>query len=258
MQVLNLKGKSVGKIVLPSVFKTALRPDVVKRAVLSYQSKRIQPQGRDPMAGKKTTAESRGTGLGISRMPRVKGGAGRAAFAPGTVGGRSAHPPTSDKKTVKHLSKKENRLALFSALAATSSKDVVSSRGHSVEDVAGLPLVVVNDFEKLHKTKDVEEALIVFGLLSDIYRVRESRRIRAGKGKRRGRKIKQSVGPLIVVGENRGLVEAARNIPGVDVILGKNLNAELLAPGTHLGRLTLWTRSAFEQLNKLTIEGEEL
>jgi len=28
----------------------------------------------------------------------------------------------------------------------------------------------------------------------------------------------------------------------------ENLNAELLAPGTHPGRLTVWTKSAFEKL----------
>ena len=87
-KIFNLQGKPVGKTTLPRVFETPLRPDVIKRAVLAIQSSRIQPQGRDPMAGKKTSAESRGTGMGISRIPRVKGGGGRAAFAPSTVGGR--------------------------------------------------------------------------------------------------------------------------------------------------------------------------
>ena len=45
------------------------------------------------MAGKRTSAESRGTGMAMARVPREKGGGGRAAFAPGTVGGRQAHPP---------------------------------------------------------------------------------------------------------------------------------------------------------------------
>src|SRR4030043_521209 len=92
-EIFDLQGKSTGKIDLPNVFQTPLRPDVIKRAVLAIQSHRIQPQGRDPMAGKKNTAESRGTGLGIARVPRLKERGQRAAFAPGTVGGRSAHPP---------------------------------------------------------------------------------------------------------------------------------------------------------------------
>lgn len=115
---------------------------------------------------------------------------------------------------------------------------------------------MTNSIEGLTKTKDVEEALIHLGVLSDIYRVRESRNIRAGKGKLRGRKMKQAVGPLIVVAEKKGLAEASNNIPGLDVVLVQNLNAELLAPGAHPGRLTLWTNSALEKLDALYKKGE--
>jgi large subunit ribosomal protein L4e len=250
-KIFNLEGKAVGKITLPPVFATPLRPDVIKRAVLAIQSSRIQPQGRNPMAGKRTTAESRGVGLGIARIPRVKGPAGRGAFAPGTVGGRAAHPPTPNKKIVKRIPKKEKRLALLSAIAATASKEVVASRGHSIEDVPEIPLIVTKDLEELKKTKEVEEALIHLGVFSDIYRVKESRKVRAGKGKRRGRKMKQAVGPLIVVAENKGLVGAARNLPGLDVVTVNDLNAEMLAPGAHPGRLTIWTSSAIERLSEL-------
>ena len=92
-EIFDLQGKSTGKIDLPDVFSTPLRPDVIKRAVLAIQSNRRQKQGRDPMAGKKTTAESRGTGSATARVPRMKSGAGRAAFAPSTVKGRQPHPP---------------------------------------------------------------------------------------------------------------------------------------------------------------------
>jgi len=250
VNVFNLQGKPVEKIKLPSVFETPLRPDVIRRAVLAIQSSRIQPQGRDPMAGKRTSAESRGVDLGIARIPRTKGPAGRGAFAPGTVGGRAAHPPTSNKKIVKRISKKEKRLALLSAIAATARKEVVASRNHAIEDVPQIPLIVTDNLEELKKTKDVEEALVQLGVFSDIYRVKESRNIRAGKGKRRGRKIKQAVGPLIVVNENKGIMEAARNIPGLDVVTVNNLNAEMLAPGTHPGRLTIWTRGTIERLTE--------
>ncbi len=52
-EIFDLQGKAQGKVNLPEVFDTPLRPDVIKRAVLAIQSNRIQPQGRDPMAGKK-------------------------------------------------------------------------------------------------------------------------------------------------------------------------------------------------------------
>jgi large subunit ribosomal protein L4e len=255
-KIFNLEGKPIGKTILPHVFATPLRPDVIKRAVLSIQSHRLQPQGRDPMAGKRTSAESRGTGQGIARIPRVKGGGGRAAFAPGTVGGRQTHPPRSEKKIAKQIPKKETRLALLSAIAATASRDTVAARGHAIENVPEIPLIVADSIQELTKTKEVEQALLSLGLLLDIYRVRASRKIRAGKGKRRGRKMKQAVGPLVVVVENKGLAHAASNIPGVDIITVNNLNPEILAPGTHPGRLTLWTNGAIVQLDKLYGEGE--
>jgi large subunit ribosomal protein L4e len=256
-KVFSLEGKATGKIELPPVFATPLRPDVIKRAVLAIQSNRLQPQGRDPMAGKRTSAESRGTGMGIARLPRRKGASGRAAFAPGTVGGRQGHPPLSEKNIVKKIPKKEKRLALLSAIAATASKEVVASRGHHVKDVAEIPLVVTSDFESLTKTKETEETLIRLGVLSEIFRARESIKVRAGKGKSRGRKMKRAVGPLIVVAENKGIVEAARNVPGVDVTTVANLNVEMLAPGTHPGRLTVWTSSAIERLGEVYGKGEQ-
>ena len=256
-KILDLQGKPIGKTTLPSIFETPLRPDVIKRVVLALQSSRLQPQGRDPMAGKKTSAESRGTGLGIARVPRVKGGGGRAAFAPSTVGGRQPHPPRSEKKIVKRVPKKEARLALLSAIAATASKETVASRGHAIEDIPQLPLIVTGSIEELTKTKEVEEVLAHLGLLSDIYRVKASRKIRAGKGKLRGRKMKQAIGPLIVVAKNKGIIDAASNLSGLDVATINDLNAEMLAPGTHPGRLTLWSNGAIEQLDKLYGGGKE-
>jgi large subunit ribosomal protein L4e len=253
--IYNLQGKPTSKTTLPPVFATPLRPDVIKRAVLATQTNRLQPQGRDPMAGKRTTAESQGTGQGISRVPRVKSGGG-AKFAPSTVGGRQPHPPTANKNIVKRIPKKESRLALRSAIAATASKETVKSRGHRITNVPQIPLIVTDEIAELKRTKDFKETLACLGLSDDVSRVKDSRRIRAGKGKRRGRKMKQAIGPLIVIAEDKGLRGAAANVPGVDVALVTALNAELLAPGTHAGRLTVWSFSAIEQLSKIHSEGE--
>jgi len=250
VKIFDLKGKAVGKVRLPSIFKTSARPDVIKRAVVAIQSHRFQPQGRDVFAGKRTTAESRGVGLGIARVARVKGSQ-RAALIPFAVGGRAAHPPVVEKKIQKKIPRKEMRLALRSAVAATASKEIVAFRGHVVDDVPDFPLVVVDEIQSLKKTRDVEEALIHLGVWPDVYRVRESRKVRAGKGKMRGRKMKQAVGPLLVITEDEGIVKAARNFLGVDVVSIDSLNVELLAPGTRPGRLTVWTSSAFEKVDKL-------
>jgi large subunit ribosomal protein L4e len=195
-----------------------------------------------------------GLGSGIARIPRIKGGSGRAGFAPSTVGGRQPHPPKVEKKIVKNIPKKEARLALTSAIAATAQKEVVAKRGHKVEKVVQIPLIVDNAIENLTRSKDVEAAFASLGIDADITRVRESRNIRAGKGKSRGRRIKQAVGPLLVVVDGVNLVAAASNLPGVQVTTVANLNTEMLAPGTHPGRLTVWSNGAIEQLK--TIYGE--
>jgi large subunit ribosomal protein L4e len=243
-KIFNLEGKNVGKVKLPDVFQTTYRPDIIKRAVVSLQSHRIQPQGRDVMAGKHTVAESLGVGRGKSRIS--------VAFAPGTVGGRAAHPPVSEKKIAKKIIKKEKRLALLSAIAATGLKENVEARGHIVDDVKDFPLVVTDDLQSVKKVKDLKVALINLGVWPDIYRVKESIKVRAGKGKMRGRRKKHAVGPLIVINVNDGIVKAANNLLGVDVAYVKNLNAELLAPGTHPGRLTVWTKDSVEELRTLT------
>jgi len=250
-KIFDLEGKATGKVRLPAVFKTPVRPDVIKRAVVAIQSRRFQPQGRNILAGKRTTAESMGVGHGISRVPRVKGRGQQAALAPGTVGGRAAHPPVVEKKIEKKIPRKETRLALRSAIAATASKETVASRGHVVDDVPDFPLVVVDGIQDLKKSREAKEAFIQLGVWPDVYRVKESQKVRAGKGKMRGRRIKRAVGPLLVITENAGVVEAARNIPGVEVVTVNDLNVELLAPGTHPGRLTIWTSSAFEKLDQL-------
>ena len=250
-KIFDINGKVVGKIRLPSIFKTPIRPDIIKRAVVAIRSNSFQPQGRDIFAGKRTTAESRGVGLGISRVPRIKGGSRRAAFASSAVGGRTTHPPKVEKKIRKKIPRKEKRLALRSAIAATASKDGVTARGHIIDDIPDFPLVVDDEVQRLKKTKEVQKAFIQIGVMPDVYRVKESIKIRAGKGKMRGRRRKHAVGPLLVITKDEGVAKAARNIPGVDVVTVDSINSELLAPGTHPGRLTIWTSSAIEKLPKL-------
>ncbi len=254
-KIFDLDGKSVGKVKNPAVFKTPLRPDVIKRAVVALQSHRFQPQGRDPLSGKRRSFESLGAGHGMARVPRLKAGGQRAVFAVGTVGGRHTGAPVTEKKIAKKIPRKEMRLALRSAIAATASKETVAARGHMVEDIRDMPLVVADDVQTLKKTSDVKRAFLNIGVWPDVVRVKESLKERAGRGKTRGRRKKHAVGPLLVVGEKSDIFHAARNILGVDVSTVNNLNTELLAPGTHPGRLTIWSKSAFEKLSTLFTEG---
>ena len=182
--VLNLKNKKIDEVEVPKVFETPIRHDVIKRAVLAIQSTRFQPQGRDPMAGKRTTAESMGTGHGIARVPRIKTGR-RAAFGVSIVGGHQAFPPRSEKVIIKRINKKEKRFAIKSGIAATAVKELVERRNHKITDVKHLPIVVDDDLEGLTRTQDVAELLKALGIYADVERA-DRKKVRAGRGKMRG------------------------------------------------------------------------
>lgn len=254
VKVLSLEGQPVSEVELPPVFGTEFRPDIIRRAVISAQSARIQPWGPDWMAGKRTSAETWGKGFGASRVRRVKGtryhAAGRAAFVPSTVGGRRAHPPRVEEVIREKINRKERKLAIKSAIAATGDKKLVARRGHVVNGIQELPLVVSDDAEKLGKTREVKGLLQKVGIWKDVERVAASKKVKAGKGKTRGRKHRQAVGPLLVVGENKPIVKGARNTPGMDVVTVSGLNVEVLAPGGDPGRLTLWTQGAMKKLSE--------
>ncbi|AAB84523.1 ribosomal protein L4 (E.coli) [Methanothermobacter thermautotrophicus str. Delta H] len=250
IKVYSLEGEAIDEMELPEIFNEEFRPDVIKRAVLSAQTARVQPWGPDPMAGKRTSAQSYGAGRGVAMVPRIKNGS-RAAFVPQAVGGRRAHPPRPQKNYHERINRKERRLAIRSAVAATARKDLVEARGHRIENVPQLPLVVDDELSMIKRTADTREVFRKLGIMDDIVRAREGKKIRAGKGKMRGRKYRTPRGPLIVVGDDKGITRGARNHPGVDVVRVENLNAELLAPGTHPGRLTVFTRSAIEKLDEL-------
>ena len=247
-----MDGKPVEEIELPPVFEEELRPDVIRRAVISAQTARLQPWGVDTMAGKRTSAETWGKGHGVARVRRVKGSrspaAGKGAFAPHTAGGRKAHPPKVERVLYERINRKERQLAVRSAIAATKEKQLVSSRGHIVSGIAELPVVVSDELEGLKKAKQTREVLQKLGMWQDVKRVVQSRRVRAGKGKMRGRRYRQAVGPLIVVSRDQGIKLGASNLPGVEVATVSNLNAERLAPGGVPGRLTVWTKSAVQKL----------
>ncbi len=251
VKVFNLEGEPVEEIELPRVFSTPFRPDLIRRAVIASWTHRIQPQGRDPLAGKRRVTENIGKGHGMARVERIKTSPRFAAFVPFAVGGRRTHPPKVEKIVWEDINKKEKRLALMSAIAATANYDLVKARGHAIDNVLQVPLVVDDELEKVFKTAQTREIFKKLGIWDDIERAKRNTKIRAGKGKMRGRKYKKAKGPLIVVAKNEGIIQGARNHPGVDVVTVDNLGVELLAPGTHPGRLTIWTKSAVEKLREI-------
>jgi len=261
MKIIDIDGKEAGSKKLPIQFSEPINPDIIKRAVLAIRSHNIHPRGADPMAGEKSVAKlsrrrrdyKSSYGHGISRAPRkIISRRGMrinwiGAFAPGTRGGRRAHPPKASKIWGQKINTKENRKAIRSALAASLTKDVVIARGHKIPD--NYPFFISNNFESLKKTGEVIKALVILGLTAELERS-SKKNVRAGRGKMRGRKYQRAKGPLIVVSDKCDLLKSARNISGVDIVSVKSVNSELLAPGTVPGRLTLFTAASIDRLEK--------
>ena len=76
--------------------------------------------------------------------------------------------------------------------------------------------------------------------------VKKENKIRAGKGKRRGRKYKNMSRVLFVVGKN----ENTKNLNNysLEIAKVKQLNILQLAPGGTPGRIVVWTSNAIEEL----------
>ena len=260
--VFSTEKKKLSERPLPEQFSEAYRPDLIRRAVVALQSAARQKYGTFPEAGQRHSAETskrrhdyRGTyGQGISRVKRKilsrrgsrMGWVG--ALTPQTRGGRRAHPPRAEKNFEKKLNKKENRKAIRSAMAATLNNALVAHRGHHIP--AEYPFILDRSLEQLKTTKEVQSVLSALGFGEELQRSL-LKKIRAGIGKLRGRRYKKKKGLLLVVGdEASSLCKAARNIPGIDVVPVRAVNAELLAPGTMPGRVTLWTEQALDVLEK--------
>jgi large subunit ribosomal protein L4e len=240
----DLDGGQAGSVDLPDVFETTPRPDLVRRAVLAARANRSQDYGADPRAGFRTTAESFGSGRGMAHVPRSNN---QGRLVPQTVKGRRAHPPKAETDRTRQMNDKERKLATRAALAATTDADLVAERGHEFGDV-DLPLVVTDEFEDLQKTREVVDTLQALEVYADVERSEEGRSVRAGQGTTRGRKYRTPSSLLVVTSSEAGPSRGARNLCGVTVTTGREVNAEDLAPGGHHGRLALYTESALAEV----------
>ncbi|KAH8927698.1 hypothetical protein BT69DRAFT_1311550 [Atractiella rhizophila] len=248
-------GSSSSTLPLPSVLTAPIRNDIVQAVHKSVAKNRRQPYAVSRKAGHQTSAESWGTGRAVARIPRVGGSgtqrAGQAAFGNMCRGGRMFAPTRIWRKFHVKVPLQQKRYALVSALAATAVPSLVLARGHSISEVEEVPLVLASSIEETTKTKEAVTLLKTLGAYHDIERVINSKKMRAGKGKMRGRRYRQRRGPLVIYNEDRGIVRAFRNVPGVETASVKALNLLQLAPGGHLGRFVIWTESAFAALDEV-------
>jgi large subunit ribosomal protein L4e len=247
VKVIGKSGKQGAEIAVPDIFSEPYRPDIIKKAVLAAQANRLQPYGPDRTAGTLSSGHSWGSGRGAAHVPRLKNGS-RAVVVPQAKGGRASHGPNPHRIYTEKINNKERLKAIRSAVAATVNPELVKARGYKYE--GPLPVVVDDEIQSLTKTKEVVDMLAAMGFEADLIRAKE-KKVRAGRGKMRGRYYQKKVGLLLVIAEDNGIVIAARNVPGMDVATIDELNAEMLAPGTHAGRLTLWTEGAMKLLTEV-------
>ncbi|XP_049287239.1 60S ribosomal protein L4 [Anopheles funestus] len=247
-----VKGKGVA---LPAIFKAPIRPDVVNDVSQLMRRNNRQPYAVSEAAGHQTSAESWGTGRAVARIPRVRGGgthrSGQGAYGNMCRGGRMFAPTKTWRRWHRKININLKRYALVSALAATGVPALVQSRGHIIDGISELPLVVSNDIQKFKKTKQAVTFLRRSKVWADVQKVYKSQRLRAGRGKMRNRRRIQRRGPLVIYDKDEGLRRAFRNIPGVDTMKVSKMNLLKLAPGGHVGRLCIWTESAFAKLDAL-------
>lgn len=251
----SLTGTKQDEIDLPKIFSTPFREDLIHRVFVNLDSHHYQRQGRYPMAGMNVVARSNDppTGHGQARVARIRGGGPRRGEAAGVAmvrGGRQAHPPTSEKNVYKKLNKKEKKLALCSAIAATTSKEMTASRGHRVEKIESFPIIVSDDIEAISKAKEISKVFDALNLTNDIKRL-ENRKARSGRSVIRGRKTKTGKSILIVTKDPTKLAKACGSFPGVDVRAASQLSVLDLAPGSKPIRLTVYTKSAISELEKV-------
>ncbi|KAK2101921.1 hypothetical protein P7K49_019588 [Saguinus oedipus] len=96
------------------------------------------------------------------------------------------------------------------------------SKGHCIEEVPELPLVVEDKVEGYKKTKEAVLLLKKLKAWNDIRKIYASQQMRVGKGKMRNRRHIQHRVPCIIYNEDNGIIKAFRNIPGI-TLLNQNL-----------------------------------
>ena len=159
------------------------------------------------ISGHQTSAESWGTGRAVARIPRVRGGgthrSGQGAFGNMCRGGHMFAPTKVYRRWHRRVNVAQKRYAMVSAIAATGVPALVMAKGHRIDQIPEVPLVVSDKVQSYKKTKEAYIFLNKIKAWSDIEQVYKTKRFRAGKGKMRDRKRIQKRGPLVVYDQDQ-------------------------------------------------------
>lgn len=237
----------------PAFFDTTVREDLVAKAVEVARFEEAQPYGLYSEAGRRHSAsgtishkrhEWKGHyGKGVARVPRKTMWRRGTQFmwigteVSGTRGGRRVHGPRIIK-AIRKINDKEQKLALRSAIAATSQDKFISMRYPTQKVTSGVH--IISELPK--KTAEIVE------LSQKVFSTEKAspgKRVgRAGIGKSRGRSTKVNAGALIVIAST----EKTNNVRHMDVVNTKDLSVLDLYP---LGRMAIFTEAALEELKNV-------
>jgi len=255
-EILNIDGSRSKEIELPEIFSVPVREDIILKVFLAQLKK--QPYAPELYAGMKYSASGiiahqrrkwkTAYGIGISRIPRkimLRRGSRFfwvGATVAGTRGGRRAHPPKIlSHLNIKKINQKEKNFAFKSAIASTADVKSVQKKYQRFNPSIKLPIIVSDKITDL-KIKEIKNTLK--NILRDNYILAEKEsKIRAGKGKARGRKYKKTRGILIVISNNQNL-----KCKNLDVVKANSLSLKDIASGGIPGRLTIYTENAIKDL----------
>merc|ERR1712048_871219 len=243
-------------VTMPEVFSTPIRNDIVHYVHSRLAKNRRQGHAVFYKAGAEHSAESWGTGRAVARIPRISGSgtsrSGQATFGNMCRKARMFAPLKIWRKWHAKANVTQRRHAVASALAATACTPLVMARGHHVDAVPELPLVLDSGVGKQETTSALLSTLNTFGVADELLKVKKSKKIRTGVGKYRNSRYVMRKGPLIVhTDATKNVKQAARNLPGVETCNVHRLNILQLAPGGHLGRFTIFTKDALDELNSV-------
>jgi len=150
-------------VCLPAVFRAPVRPDIVSLMHNNIAKNKRQPYCVSEPAGHQTSAESWGTGRAVARIPRVRGGgthrSGQAAFGNMCRGGRMFAPTKQWRRWHRKVGVAQKRYAMCSAIAATGVPALVMAKGHVIDGIPEVPLVVADSVQGFTRTKQAVEFL---------------------------------------------------------------------------------------------------
>ncbi len=254
--VLSLEGKSDHQIELPYIFEKEVKDWLIRRAVIAESSQNLQPQGHYLLAGMQTTAAYYGammsyrTGrhMGKAIRPREKLGGGvqgKVKRIPSSVKGKRAHPHVIEKRLNEYIGKNEYLHAMESAIAATARFNSKNEK---------MPLVMLNEIESIKKTKEMVKVLKSLSLDGMIGKAAAGKNRKGIRRSSKQRISKQSV--LLILNEDKGAIEAARNIRGVKACTIKEISANKLAPGGNSIKVAIWSEDAVKNIASIISKAE--